>query len=216
MSLYARSDVLSVSISAAHGGCGASHGRPVNNGAPARTWRLDCQQCETVLKEDPLWAATVSEIPETPDEQHVREDRDKRGAKEQSEATAQALAELAKLGDLPAALAGFTDYMTRQAVGAAGDVVCPAGHRGQSGARFCAVCGASMDAVPPPAEVPSLEYAVDSHVVEDVPLPEPPAAEPPLESLPYSELKRLAATMGLSGKGTKPELLERLHAAEAA
>lgn len=55
-----------------------THTRPFANGEPAKLWSLDCS-CAEALKEDPLWAGTVSEIPETPDETHEREEREKRG-----------------------------------------------------------------------------------------------------------------------------------------
>ena len=50
MTLYARSDVMSVSIPVSSGGCGQSHSRPVHQGAPARDFRLDCPGCENFLK----------------------------------------------------------------------------------------------------------------------------------------------------------------------
>ena len=59
-------------------------------------------------------------------------------------------------------------------------------------------------------DAPSQAFAVDSHRVADVPLPGEPVD---LAALPYSKLKQLAVTRGLSGKGTKPELIERLSAA---
>src|SRR5580698_6953669 len=50
MTLYARSDLMSVSVPVASGGCGGTHSRPVRDGAPARDFRLDCPGCETFLK----------------------------------------------------------------------------------------------------------------------------------------------------------------------
>ena len=52
MSLYARSDLMSVSVPATSGGCGNSHSRPVSQGKPAKEWRLDCPPCEGYLKGD--------------------------------------------------------------------------------------------------------------------------------------------------------------------
>jgi hypothetical protein len=77
--LCARSDVSHVAISVDAGGCGASHSRPVTNGAPEEVWKLNCPQCESFLRGDPLWSATEAEIPETYDEQTRREDEEKRG-----------------------------------------------------------------------------------------------------------------------------------------
>ena len=105
-------------------------------------------------------------------------------------------------------------------------VACPGGHANPAGVKFCGECGrpmhgpapavaAAADDPGPALGAPSVEYAVDSYTVDDVPLPdEPAAAAPPdLAALPYSKLKQLAVTRGLSGKGTKPELIERLSAA---
>jgi len=214
MVLHARSDIQGAIIPVSSGGCGQLHSRPVKDGAPAKIWVLDCPRCCAVLKGDPLWAGTVSEIPETPDETRIREDRDKRGAKEQSEATGVALEELAKM---PGILEALTALVAGQKVAVAAVVPCrDCGVDVTAGQRFCTECGArdpaEAELVP---DAPSPEFAVDSYVVADVLLPEPPADEPPLDlaALPYSELKRLAATRGLSGKGTKPELIERLSAA---
>jgi hypothetical protein len=57
MALYARSDMMSVSIPrASHpgqsGGCGATHTRPVTRGNPVKTWKLECPECETHLRGD--------------------------------------------------------------------------------------------------------------------------------------------------------------------
>lgn len=80
MTVYARSDVSCVSISPAHGGCGNAHTRPAPGGKPVDLWQLTCSRgCEDVLRADPLWSSTISEVPETYDEQIVREDAEKRG-----------------------------------------------------------------------------------------------------------------------------------------
>jgi hypothetical protein len=211
MVLHARSDVQGAIIPVSSGGCGQLHSRPVKDGAPAKMWHLDCLKCCAVLKDDPLWAGTVSEIPETPDEQHVREDRDKRGAKEQSEATGAALEELAKM---PGILEALTALVAGQKIEVAAVVPCrDCGVSVTDEQRFCTECGARDPAeaalVP---DAPSSAFAVDSYKVADVPLPDD---EPPVDlaALPYSKLKQLAVTRGLSGKGTKPELIERLSAA---
>lgn len=83
MALYGRSDVVSVAVPTTSGGCGATHSRPVANGVPLDEWDLEgvCVVCAATLKKDhdPLWSATVAEIPETPDEKLAREDAEKRG-----------------------------------------------------------------------------------------------------------------------------------------
>ena len=54
MVLFARSDVMSVSVPVGSGGCGrpGGHSRPVIKGAPAKTFKLDCPPCESFLKGD--------------------------------------------------------------------------------------------------------------------------------------------------------------------
>lgn len=52
MTLYARADVMHVSVPVTSGGCGLPHSRPVVAGAPAKEWGLTCPQCETFLKQD--------------------------------------------------------------------------------------------------------------------------------------------------------------------
>ena len=216
MVLHARSDIQGAIIPVSSGGCGELHSRPVTDGAPAKAWQLDCPRCCAVLKDDPLWAGSVSEIPETPDEVRVREDREKRGSRDQEQATGAALEELAKM---PGILEALTALVAGQKVAVAPVVPCrDCGTSVTGGQRFCTECGARDPAeaglVP---NAPSQEFAVDSHMVADVPLPdEPPADELDLAALPYSKLKQLAVTRGLSGKGTKPELIERLSGTAAA
>ena len=104
--LYARSDVMSIAIPAAHGGCGGQHSRPVVKGAPAKTWGLDCPRCESNLRGDgrprklvyetdpktgqpvrqqrvpdasPMWSSTPETAPLTPDEERTNTVRSERG-----------------------------------------------------------------------------------------------------------------------------------------
>jgi hypothetical protein len=77
VAVYARSDVMSVTLSSVHGGCGNVHSRPVKDGAPVRYWKLECGKCEDFLRSDPLWSSHESKIPETYDEQ-IRREEDER------------------------------------------------------------------------------------------------------------------------------------------
>lgn len=99
MPLYARSDVVHIAIPAESGGCGASHARPVLNGAPAKIWRLSCPACETYLRDDierstyemtdrdgkkhtinnSTWGTHELKIPKTPDEARIADDLEKEG-----------------------------------------------------------------------------------------------------------------------------------------
>lgn len=95
MTLYARRDVLHIALPPEQGGCGQSHTRPFHGGEPAKVWSLDCPACTQALKEDPLWAPTVSEIPETPDDVHAREEKEKRGQQDREKTIESALTVIA-------------------------------------------------------------------------------------------------------------------------
>jgi hypothetical protein len=49
MTLYARGDLMAVSVPETSGGCGTVHSRPVRDGAPDKLWALDCTACEHFL-----------------------------------------------------------------------------------------------------------------------------------------------------------------------
>ncbi len=140
MSLWARSDLASVSVSPAHGGCGLVHTRPAPGGKPAELWELDCPACSDHLRHDPLWSTTLSEIPETHDEGKAREDFDRRGARDKDQVLAMALAKLAGVELPESLLRPITGNMPR----AVALMECPSGHPGKPGAKFCAVCGQPM------------------------------------------------------------------------
>lgn len=161
MTVYARSDVSAVTISRDHGGCGEVHSRPVVAGAPARMWALTCHAgCENHLRSDPLWASTPETIPETPDETAIRTDAERRGQVEQQASTVKALNDLAKLGDLPNAIARLAEFMAGNAPQALTQQVlqlCRSGHQNPQGTKFCGECGADMNAAvntPPAAPLP--------------------------------------------------------------
>jgi hypothetical protein len=141
MTVYARGDIASVSISASHGGCGATHTRPVEKGAPAKLWELSCLQCEDHLRADSLWSATMSEIPETPDEKAAREDFDKRGAHDRDQVLALALAKLAGV-QLPETLlrplTGHLPHIPEK------PMLCVNSHGNPPGVKYCGECGVSM------------------------------------------------------------------------
>lgn len=207
MTIHARSDIAAVSISPAHGGCGEVHSRPVHQGAPVKVWALTCGQCETVLVKDSNWSVTKSEIPETPDETTEREDQEKRGAKDQAEATRQALE---KLGVLPEVMAQFMAFVTgSQPVQAlpAMDRLCRNGHRNVAGAKFCSDCGSSMDEGVP---------------VDRAPEPEPelsatrPALPDNLDDLSMPQLRALAAELGVATTRSKAEQVAMIKEAVGA
>lgn len=120
MSLHARSDVMSVTVPAESGGCGTPHHRPVNGGAPAKEWVLDCLPCENFLKKDiiasgykktrlsngsrddlkerwpGLWGASEGSVPQTHGEEVEADAAIARTAKDAATANEQALATIAK------------------------------------------------------------------------------------------------------------------------
>jgi hypothetical protein len=159
MAAYSSSDIQSISISVAHGGCGETHSR---NGA--RIFKVDCEKCSAVLlghtrpkvcrwsKERGYqhgqldgwsgWAAAVQDIPLTYDEQLERERMKATGQTELERLQAMSMA--ATLGiavpqALAASLGGVQALEDMRA-----QVLCPDGHANRPGARFCDLCGLSM------------------------------------------------------------------------
>jgi SAP domain len=212
MSLYARSDMMLVSIPVTSGGCGASHMRPVTHGAPAKVWKLDCAQCEPYLRgdkkdkvikvipgdkelnipsrmehvadADPHWSSTPEGIPPTPDEQSINKVRAERGHAELQQL--QALAALKAAGltipDNAAWLLGQT-FDSRIIKGA---VLCANHHENTNGAKFCSTCGIGMA---------NAENVLPKN---------------PLEAKSIAQLRKECRDSGLSEKGTKAELVKRL------
>ena len=186
MTLYARSDVMSVSVPVQSGGCGHTHSRPVHKGAPARDFKLDCPGCENFLKGggrqvlhitqgnkelgiathqewvaacDPQWAATPEAVPDTPDERTYTSKRDKLGKEQLEMINAIAVARQAGI-DLPQET---VDMLTRKLPGVLGG-------NGQATAV--------------------LEYGLDD--------------------LSINKLKTMCKEQGLPISGTRAQLIERL------
>ena len=208
MAVWARSDVCAVSISQEHGGCGVTHSRPVIKGAPVKVWSLTCHDgCEDHLRSDPLWSGTPQGIPETPDEVVIREDVEKRGQLEQQRTTAEALHDLAKLGDLPGAIAQLAQIMAGQQpqqLVSGMDAMCRSGHRNGGDAKFCGQCGVSMGEAVAADRGPAL----------------PPAGEPvevpeDLEALSLPELRDVAARLGVKAARSKADQITAIREAAA-
>lgn len=209
MTVYARSDVSCVAISKANGGCGEVHSRPVVEGAPVKLWSLTCHDCEDHLRSDSLWSSTISEIPETHDEKNRREDQERRGQREQADATAHALERLAQLGDLPTVLGKMVEVMTGQTPRAALQAenalarMCSDGHANPNSAKFCGECGASIG-----DEV----YTGPITVIESKPEVVKEQTAPDYESMTVAELRaELAKRPDIQATArTKAELIELL------
>lgn len=186
MTLYARSDLAAVAVSGDHGGCGEIHRRPVVAGAPAKVWALNCHPCEDFLRSDSLWTTQVTTIPETADETAAREDIEKRGSVEQAQGVADALGQLAKLGDLPAILGQFMQFMTTGQIAPAAPIGAPA---------------ADIVATPEASRAPQLPPVVQP---EPEPEPEPEfeaqtetAPQLNLDNLTINELREIAKQNGV-------------------
>lgn len=202
MTIYARSDVVGIALSRAHGGCGEFHGRPVVNGAPVKEWAFDeCEPCETALRAagDPHWGGMRSDVPETPDETRVREDEEKRGQRDAVTSQAKALQQIANLpeGMATAFAHAFATAFAQMQAGSAPTVStalaikCVAGHDNLASAKFCGECGASML---PPLELHPIENEKPTIVVDET------AAHGKLVDLDdktLAELKDIARGLGV-------------------
>jgi rubrerythrin len=119
MTLYARADVMHVSVPLANGGCGEPHSRPVHHGAPDKDWGLTCPKCETFLKQDVersgakkirtvnsdnglklaerylgLWGTRVEMVPETYDQEIDREHNEQETARNQASNSTEAFRQI--------------------------------------------------------------------------------------------------------------------------
>lgn len=213
MSLFARSDLMSVAVPVASGGCGTTHTRPVRNGVASKSWKLDCQPCEVFLKgggrtrlqyspgdketgilprqervadTDPCWSATEESVPDTPDERVHVSRRKRLGEQELEMIRALAAARAAGI-DIPANAAWLLERNFDPRV-LKGTTECPDGHENSAGSQFCSSCGLPMAGRVPKAELP--------------------APEPVKKSL--KELKEMCRSAGLPDYGTKAQLSERL------
>ncbi len=237
MTLYPASSPMAVIVpTEAFGGCGNLHSRPVRNGAPVHPWTFDCPACENHLRHDPLWSSTLSEIPETHDENKAREDFDKRGARDKDQVLALALAKLAGIelpesllrpitGNLPKAIAlmecpaghpgkpgskfcATCGVAMHQPVNAltAAPALCPEGHENAPGGKFCATCGSAMATGTPQAQAAHLTPGGE---------PEPAARKIRLRDMRLEDLQALARERRVDADGTRVELIDRLKAQPA-
>lgn len=216
MTMWARSDVCAINISAAHGGCATpgGHRRPVEHGAPVKTWALDCPPCEDHLRKDAgrtvgaTWSVTDVEIPETYDETKRRERNEKTGKLDRENQLAGAMIELGKLGSLPEAIAQALASLAGGVPALAGQMVCPDGHAQPAGQKFCGQCAAPMRQPAAKAALPAAGSAA-----------EPSGARaagqrlPRLRDASKDDLMALARERGLDDAGTRPELIARLGSA---
>lgn len=207
MTLYPRSDVMGVSLSRDHGGCGATHTRPVTHGAPVKVWALNCPPCEDHLRSDPNWAVDAEEIPETPDEVKLRESREKRGEK-----TVAANLE-ASIASLASSQEGIQKLMTVMTAALAGANPAIA----QALSALTSVATAPFEG----EDADAADHAVQierNELVEDLLTDDPRDAHsegafdaPDLTKLTVKDLRALASERGLANTGNRAQLLERLN-----
>lgn len=221
MSLFARSDLMSVSIPQTSGGCGATHSRPVTRGTPAKVWKLECTPCEFYLNgsdkakiirvvpgdkeqgipgrmehvadSDPHWSSTPEGIPPTPDEQHINKIRAERGRDELQMIQALTAAKMAGVAIPDNAMWLLNQTFDPRII--KGNVVCANGHENLAGVKFCGECGMDM---------------VTRGVLEVGDVPAEHIAALPLGTLHIATLKKMARQRNISDKGTKVQLIERL------
>ena len=225
MALFARSDLVSVNIPAASGGCGrpGGHSRPVIKGAPVKVWKLECPECESVLKgdrkqkilryqvnpttgqavrqeriadADDRWSSTPDTLPLTPDEERTNKTRSERGSMQIQ--MLQALAAIRQTGiDIPAEAMWLLEREVPAGV-LQGTVLCANNHDVPAGLKFCGECGISMAA----------RGAIGN-------APEDPSGEPEidLERLHPQTLRKMCRAKDLPDRGSKEALIGRLQAA---
>jgi hypothetical protein len=222
MTLYARSDVMHVSLGV-HG-CGASHSREVTRGVPAKIFKIDCTPCESHLKgdhkpqklvyetdpksgqvvrqarvpdSDPMYSSTPDTVPLTPDEERTNTVRSERGRMQIE--MLQALAALRSTGiEVPPEAMWLLERELPAGM-LAGTVVCANSHDVPAGSGFCPQCGVSM------AARGVLGSAADAE-------PEAPAVVD-LGRLHVATLRKRCRDAGLPDKGSKDVLIGRLEAA---
>ena len=211
MTVYAAADRVYVGLSRAHGGCGSSHVRPVENGAPVKLWALTCDKCEDHLRHDDGWSGTIQEIPETYDEKIERERREKNASAEQEKA----------LGNLPGNRAGALGPALAAALAPllglaqAGAVSCTAGHPNAAGVKFCGECGSPMGSLPG-AVVPDASQSALSGPQRPAAAPKAAARVKPLKDWRADDLRAEARRLGLPADGDRAALIGRIKGAKVA
>lgn len=226
MSLFARSDLMSVSIPQATGGCGAAHSRPVTRGAPAHIWELKCAPCESYLRgekkpkiikvvpgdkdrgipsqmkhvadADPHWSSTPEGAPATPDELDLNRIRAEQGQRQLDTLTAFAALKQSDM-KIPAQAQWLIDKIISEI--------------GQQEVGFETVhgtvlCADGHDNAPGSQFCASCGMRMDAKAV--IAAAEEPAVIP-LTSLHVNTLRKKCRAAGLEDKGSKEVLISRLE-----
>jgi hypothetical protein len=230
---YARSDVLKDGDRHVDHGRGHVHERPLDDdGKPVHPWGEDCLECDAYFANSPMWASTIAEIPETPDEVREREQREKHASAEQEKA----------LGNLPGNLAGALGPALAAALaplfagvlpGALDVVRCGSGHPNAVNVKFCGECGSPMGSVLAGAVVPDTpapdgaQHARQAPTGAEIDRYGARAQKPrtaartaskrkPLKDMRLADLQAQARSQGLAAGGNRNELIARIRAAKTA
>ena len=227
ISLYARSDLMSVSIPPTSGGCGETHIRPVTRGVAAKVWKLDCQPCESYLRGDgkrkvikvipgdkeqgipsrmehvadshPEWSTSPEGIPPTPDEQHVNRVRAERGTHQLQQLQALAALQAAGLSIPDEAMWLLEQNFDKRII--KGRLICANGHETVAGAKHCSECGIAMAA----------QGAIEASEKDE---PEEPDEAPvDIWKLDHNSLRKMCREKGLPSGGKTDTLRQRLKEA---
>jgi len=198
----------------------------VLKGAPVKVWELTCEPCEAYLSgarkpkvlrydidpktrtvtgqsrvadSDPMWSSTADTVPLTPDEQKTHHLKIERG--EQQLRALESVATLIKAGidfrDRPDILFFLRQHQLPEDI-IQGTVVCLNGHDCVAGTKFCPECGVAMAARG--ALPPAGDGAGDADLID-------------LEMLHPQSLKKLLRQRGLSDRGSKDQMIQRLRQA---
>lgn len=234
MSLYARSDLMSVSIPTTSGGCGKTHTRPVTKGVTAKMWQLDCPSCEGYLRGDgkpkliknippdkergipgrmehvpdshPHWSTTPEGIPLTPDEQHIYKLRSEQG-KQQLEML-QAYAQLSKVEGLNLKDFAEAKWMLDQTID-------PLRQKTIKGSVLCPQNHENQAPAKFCAECGISmggQREIESPQEEELPEGKEPFID--IYKLDFRALQKMCKEKGVNAKGTTDELRQRLAALE--
>jgi hypothetical protein len=227
ISLYARSDLMSVSIPVTSGGCGKLHSRPVAKGIAKRVWELNCPDCEKYLRgdgkpkvirvsggdknkgipsrmdhvtdSDPHWSTTPETIPPTPDEEKVHSVRAELGKEQLAMINSFAAAKQAGI-EIPREAWWLLEQNFDPKI-LQGQIQCLEGHNNPSGTKFCGECGVGMN----------VQAALKAAKHDEAPFVGPGhPSDDALDSLDLRTLRQMCKDQGLPTSGNKKQLVERL------
>lgn len=218
MTVYGRSDIMSVAVSQHHGGCGAVHSRPVTHGSPVKIWALSCHPCEDYLRSDPHWVTDTEEIPETPDEVRVREQMEKKGESRRLATQEELITRLASSQEgtqklmtmFAAALAGSNPEMAKMLASLAAAPTMSTETVAKAAEQE--VLAATPDGI----NAQRTELGLEPFLFDDglTVLKQAAQEMPDLSKLQLKDLRALAKSRSLDSTGNRDQLIARLNDTE--